>query len=89
VSLSGRASAEEGDVDLRDHGWFVFAAPIDNPQIAGVVFAEHADHGYLAAPIARHIMETFFAKQDGEPLPVLPRSVDPEAALPVTEADGQ
>ena len=89
VSLSGRASAEEGDVDFRDHGWFVFAAPIDNPQIAGVVFAEHADHGYLAAPIARHIMETFFAKQDGEPLPVLPRSVDPEAALPVTEADGQ
>ena len=79
VSLSGRASAEEGDVDLRDHGWFVFAAPVDNPQIAGVVFAEHADHGYLAAPIARHIMETFFAKQDGEPLPVLPRSVDPEA----------
>jgi penicillin-binding protein 2 len=89
VSLSGRASAEEGDVDLRDHGWFVFAAPVDNPQIAGVVFAEHADHGYLAAPIARHIMETFFAKQDGEPLPVLPRSVDPEAALPVAEADGQ
>ena len=89
VSLSGRASAEGGDVDLRDHGWFVFAAPVDNPQIAGVVFAEHADHGYLAAPIARHIMETFFAKKNGEPLPVLPRSVDPEAALPVAEADGQ
>ena len=89
VSLSGRASAEEGDVDLRDHGWFVFAAPVDNPQIAGVVFAEHVDHGYLAAPIARHIMETFFAKQDGEPLPVLPGSVDPAAALPVAEADGQ
>ena len=89
VSLSGRASAEGGDVDLQDHGWFVFAAPVDNPQIAGVVFAEHADHGYLAAPIARHIMETFFAKKNGEPLPVLPRSVDPEAALPVAEADGQ
>ena len=89
VSLSGRASAEDGDVDLRDHGWFVFAAPRDNPQIAGVVFAEHADHGYLAAPIARHIMETFFAKQDGGPFPMLPGSVDPAPALPVVEADEQ
>ena len=93
VSLSGRASAEESDVDLRDHGWFVFAAPRDNPQIAGVVFAEHADHGYLAAPIARHIMETFFAKQEGASLPMLPpREELPPVAAPVVtavEADGQ
>ena len=89
VSLSGRASAEDADIDLRDHGWFVFSAPRDNPQIAGVVSAEHSDHGYLAAPIARHIMETFFAKQDGEPLPALPGPVAPAPALPVVEADGQ
>ena len=89
VSLSGRASAEDADVDLRDHGWFAFAAPRDNPQISGVVFAEHSDHGYLAAPIARHIMETFFAKQDGEPLPTLPGPVEPAPVLPVVEADGQ
>lgn len=89
VSLSGRAAAEDTEdteVDLRDHGWFVFAAPRDNPQIAGVVFAEHADHGYLAAPIARHVMETFFAKQDGAPLPVLPAPVDSAPAIPVVEA---
>ena len=30
--------------DLRDHGWFVFFAPRDNPQIAGVVFVEHGMH---------------------------------------------
>jgi hypothetical protein len=54
---------------LRDHGWFVFFAPRDNPQIAGVVFAEHAEHGANAAPIAKHAMETFFAKKDGQPLP--------------------
>jgi penicillin-binding protein 2 len=89
LSLSGRASAEDGDVDLRDHGWFVFAAPRDDPQIAGVVFAEHSDHGYLAAPIAKHIMETFFAKQDGQPLPVIPGSVDPTPAFAATEAGGQ
>ena len=88
VSLSGRAAAEDAEADLRDHGWFVFAAPRDNPQIAGVVFAEHADHGYLAAPIARHIMETFFAKQDGAPLPVLGAPVEPTPAIAVTEAGG-
>ena len=31
--------------DLRDNGWFVFFAPRDNPQIAGVVFLEHGIHG--------------------------------------------
>ena len=72
ISLVGREAASESDQDLRDHGWFVFAAPRDNPQIAGVVFAEHSEHGYLAAPIARHVMDTFFAKRDGRPLPTLP-----------------
>ena len=72
VSLSRRAAGgNENSVDYRDHGWFVFAAPRENPEIAGVVFAEHSDHGYLAAPIARHIVETFFAKKEGLPLPVL------------------
>ncbi len=89
VSLSGRAAAEDSDVDFRDHGWFVFAAPRDDPQIAGVVFAEHSDHGYLAAPIARHIMETFFAKQEGMPLPMLPPREAPEPALASIDANGQ
>ena len=31
--------------DLRDNGWFVFFAPRDNPEIAGVVFLEHGIHG--------------------------------------------
>jgi len=86
VSLSGRAVASDGadEADFRDHGWFVFAAPRDDPKIAGVVFAEHSDHGYLAAPIARHIMETFFAKQDGLPFPVLsPPPPPPAAGVPV------
>ena len=88
VSLARRAAAqdEEEEVDFRDHGWFVFAAPRDDPQIAGVVFAEHSDHGYLAAPIARHIMATFFAKQDRKPLPVLS---GPLPNVPWVDADGQ
>jgi len=74
ISLEGgRAAAGKTDRDLRDHGWFVFFAPRDNPEIAGVVFAEHAEHGSSAAPIARHVMQTYFAKQDGSPLPTWPR----------------
>jgi penicillin-binding protein 2 len=70
ISLEGGRSAKGKTTrDLRDHGWFVFFAPRDNPQIAGVVFAEHAEHGASAAPIAKYAMETFFAKQDGTPLP--------------------
>ncbi len=70
ISLEGgRAAAGKTGRDLRDHGWFVFFAPRDNPQVAGVVFAEHAEHGASAAPIAKHALETFFAKRDGRPLP--------------------
>ena len=35
--------------DLRDNGWFVFFAPRDKPEIAGVVFLEHGVHGSNAA----------------------------------------
>lgn len=72
VSRAGRLAADAAGRVLRDHGWFIFAAPAGNPEIAGVVFAEHSDHGYLAAPIARHALETFFAKRDGRPLPAPP-----------------
>jgi penicillin-binding protein 2 len=81
ISLQGgRQAAGRTDKDLRDHGWFVFFAPRDNPEIAGVVLAEHSEHGYLAAPIARHVMETYFAKKDRQPLPVLPR-LDPRGPV--------
>ena len=53
-------------MDVRDHGWFVFFAPRENPEVAGVVFAEHAEHGYHAAPIAKYMIETYFAKKEGQ-----------------------
>jgi penicillin-binding protein 2 len=70
ISLVG-AKAARGKMDVRHHGWFVFFAPRDNPQIAGVIFAEHAEHGPNAAPIAKYAMETYFAKIEGRALPVL------------------
>ncbi len=72
ISLQGgRAAAGRTEMDLRDHGWFAFFAPRDNPEIAGVIFAEHGEHGSSAAPIARHVIETYFAKKAGlKPYPV-------------------
>jgi penicillin-binding protein 2 len=71
ISNMNRAAAEATGRDFRDNGWFVFLAPRDNPQIAGVVFVEHAGGAAPAMPIVRHVLETFFAKRDGLPLPPL------------------
>ncbi len=71
ISNEGRAAARTSK-DLRDNGWFVFFAPRDNPQIAGVVFLEHGVHAGNAASVAHHVLDTFFAKQEGRPLPSPP-----------------
>ena len=84
ISNEGRARARGTDRDLRDHGFFVFFAPKDNPEIAGVIFGEHNEHGYLGAPIAKHVIETYFAKKDGLPLPTL---APPPLPAPPPEAD--
>lgn len=72
ISNAGKAAAGNTTKDLRDNGWFPFFAPRDNPKIAGVVFLEHGVHGSNAASIARHVLDTFFAKQEGRPLPPKP-----------------
>ena len=72
ISNQGRLAARGSSKDLRDNGWFVFFAPRDNPKIAGVVFLEHGIHGTNAGSVSRHILATFFAKQDGLPLPPPP-----------------
>ncbi len=91
ISNRGLAAARgRTDRDLRDHGWYVFFAPKDKPEIAGVIFAEHAEHGYYGAPIAKHVIETYFAKKEGRPLPELPPKAPPAplrrapVAAPVT-----
>jgi penicillin-binding protein 2 len=86
ISNEGRARAK-GDRDLRDHGWFVFFAPRDNPEIAGVIFGEHNLHGYLGAPIAKHVIATFFAKKEGQPLPAVTDKVVPVPAQPDEDPD--
>jgi penicillin-binding protein 2 len=85
ISNEGRARARGTTRDLRDHGWFVFFAPKDKPEIAGVIFGEHNLHGYLGAPIAKHVIETYFAKKEGQPLPVL--GAKPSQEAPVDDPD--
>jgi penicillin-binding protein 2 len=85
ISLQGgRAAAGRTEMDLRDHGWFAFFAPRDNPEIAGVILAEHGEHGSNAAPIARHVLETYYAKKAGlKPYPVF---TPPVVAVPAAAA---
>ena len=46
----------------RDHAWFTCFAPADNPEIAVTVLVEHGGHGgSTAAPIAKKILEQYFA----------------------------
>src|SRR5499427_2521432 len=96
ISNAGRAAARTRatNKNLRDHGWFVFFAPRDNPKIAGVVFAEHGIHGGNAARITHHILDTFFAKQEGRPLPPPPTDLhldmsDPMAHREAASTGGQ
>ena len=72
ISNQGKAAAGKTTKDLRDNGWFVFFAPRDNPEISGVVFLEHGVHGSNAALITHHILDTYFAKKEGRPLPPKP-----------------
>ena len=84
ISNEGKERARgKTDRNLNDHGWFVFMAPKDNPEVAGVVFVEHAEHGYFGATVAKHIMETYFAQRDGLPLPKIAPPPVPAPAAPV------
>jgi penicillin-binding protein 2 len=71
ISNQGRtlAQSRNKNIDYRDHGWFVFFAPRDKPEVAGVVFLEHGIHGPNAAALAHHILATYYAKKNGKPLP--------------------
>ncbi len=73
---------DEIPIRFRDHAWFAALAPADDPQIAVGVFVEHGLHGAsAAAPIARRILEAWFAKQTSDE--------DPPNQTRVASADGE
>ncbi|MFQ5719803.1 MAG: penicillin-binding protein 2 [Acidobacteriota bacterium] len=73
---SAGVDADDMPYAIRDHAWLVGFAPAAAPEIAFAVFIEHGGHGgTVAAPVARHVLETFFGQRSG--------------AQPVTEPVGK
>jgi penicillin-binding protein 2 len=59
---SAGIDADELPKEERDHAWFVGFAPSRDPVIAFAIVVEHGGHGgTTAAPIARKVLERFFA----------------------------
>jgi len=59
-----RKGEGKGHAELKDHGWFVSFAPVDNPQIAVVVLVENGGFGGLvAAPVAKAIYEAALGRR--------------------------
>ncbi len=59
---SAGIDADKLPKDERDHAWFVGYAPAERPEIAFAVVVEHGGHGgTTAAPIVKHVLETYFA----------------------------
>ncbi len=57
------AGPVEADGSLPTHGWFLGFAPVEDPQIAVVVFVESGRGAQTAAPIAGRIFRAFFGKE--------------------------
>ena len=67
IHLSTYKDVDEKDIPYkyRDHAWFTCFAPTENPEIAVTVLIEHGGHGGSAAgPVAKQILERYFAQKD-------------------------
>ena len=65
ASIAAARSAREAGFRLKDNAWFVGLAPRRNPEIVVVVLYQGGEHGYLAAPLARDVIKTYFDKKNG------------------------
>jgi penicillin-binding protein 2 len=71
--------ADKQPKDERDHAWFIGYAPAENPEIAFAIVIEHGGHGgTTAAPVARQVLEVYFADR----LP--PKEAEPELQANLT-----
>jgi penicillin-binding protein 2 len=81
-SRSAGIDADDLPYAIRDHAWFVGFAPAQNPRIAFAVFVEHGGHGgTTAAPVARSVMERFFAEDEPPVVPPLEQAAAPATAV--------
>jgi penicillin-binding protein 2 len=86
VSEEKRKALAKTNPNLRSNAWFEFFASRDAPEISGAIMAEHGGYGATTAvPIAKFVLDTYYAKKDGKPLPVWPKTQE-TAAAPKSEA---
>ncbi|MEB3414998.1 penicillin-binding protein 2 [Alteriqipengyuania sp. WL0013] len=57
------SDGKTGPWKYRDHGLFVFFAPVENPRYAGAVVIEHGGGSSAAYPVARDVMTYLFDPQ--------------------------
>ncbi len=71
-----------------DHSWFVGWAPWGTPKVVVAVLIEHGGSGgHNAAPIARQIVDAWFAKHPAPPEQEVPLAREKKKALPIEQAD--
>ncbi|MEY3300113.1 MAG: hypothetical protein RLZZ597_3373, partial [Cyanobacteriota bacterium] len=65
--FAGKTGTAEADPGL-SHAWFGAYAPLDNPEVVIVAFAEHSGGGggKVAAPMVLQVLEAYFSQQKGE-----------------------
>ncbi len=65
-SVAQDAEYDEDEVDesLRDHGLFVAYAPAEDPRIVVAVVVENGGGSSAAVPIARQVLDRFFAAEE-------------------------
>ena len=60
-------TAEFGDPEDKTHAWFTVFAPFKDPEIMITVLVEEGGEGsYVAAPIAKEILEEYFKEENNE-----------------------
>jgi penicillin-binding protein 2 len=64
IAQNAKYNAKQLDKELHDHGLFITFAPLQNPQIAVAVLAEHGGSGSgAAAPIARKVLDAYLLRE--------------------------
>ena len=72
VTVAGKTGSSETGRGTT-HSWFACYAPADNPEIAVAVLVEEGGDGSVAAaPVARRILEAYFASPGPSPAPAPP-----------------
>ncbi len=62
VEVCAKTGTAEHASGGSDHGAFISFAPMEDPEIAVVIYGEKVAHGASLAPVAEDIMRTYFAK---------------------------